>query len=548
MSSIRKRTSTKEDNNSTSPKPSKEKSSSKKDSNLPLLKEVDSETETEPSEDDRGIPREHPFYKKTDAQIKEIQERRMELEIKKMQQDEKILSIIALVLSIIAIFIGILVTKKINIFNNLKKPFSCDLWKRYSLPYTYSLSEYDKHVKFCHNYGKIYPNECECKALNQPKYHEIKQIPKNYKKLAPILIITSCRPKYLYRTLSSLETVYYAYDHDIIVSTDCEDETILEEINAVVSIFQYKSYKRLFYVKLYNQKHIKNCKNKITHHYHLAIDYLLNIVFPKAIYFIVFEDDLRFGSDVLHYFYAHKDLLFKENPENDNSAKPTVWSISAWNDHGYLHSSENPKQVYRVDGFPGLGWMARADIFRNELLPKWPLHKESDWDMWLRTDSTRESRVSIIPDISRTFHFGETGVNMNPNWHDAYYLRKKLYNHNNPKKLIDWHSEGNPPGISRLSKQIYEEELTNQIKNSLKMVEYDICHEENFMNPVDSTRSYVIKVSEQTSKKDALKYLKCLKLWDLDFRGLYQGVLRIYYKKVPLIVVFCNVNVRFCAF
>ena len=90
MSSIRKRTSTKEDNNnSTSPKPSKEKSSSKKDSNLPLLKEVDSETDTEPSEDDRGIPREHPFYKKTDAQIKEIQERRMELEIKKMQHTGK---------------------------------------------------------------------------------------------------------------------------------------------------------------------------------------------------------------------------------------------------------------------------------------------------------------------------------------------------------------------------------------------------------------------------------------------------------------------------
>lgn len=33
--------------------------------------------------------------------------------------------------------------------------------------------------------------------------------------------------------------------------------------------------------------------------------------------------------------------------------------------------------------------------------------------MWMRTDDIRKDRECIIPDVSRTFHFGSSGLNVN---------------------------------------------------------------------------------------------------------------------------------------
>ena len=41
--------------------------------------------------------------------------------------------------------------------------------------------------------------------------------------------------------------------------------------------------------------------------------------------------------------------------------------------------------------------------------------------MWMRLDVIRKGRECIIPDISRTFHFGASGLNMNPYFHDRYF-------------------------------------------------------------------------------------------------------------------------------
>jgi len=313
------------------------------------------------------------------------------------------------------------------------------------------------------------------------------------------------------------------------------------ELNAIISIFQLKSYKRLLYLKLVKQTHFKKCKNKITHHYHMAIDYLLNVAFPNSIYFMVFEDDLIIAPDTINYFYAHTALLEKENPDNPNSEKSSIWCISAWNDHGYLHTSLINNLVYRVDGWPGLGWIAKASLFKKELLPKWPLHGGIDWDIWLRSNSVKNNRVCLVPDMPRTFHFGEHGKNMNPEWHEAYYMRKKIYNHQNSNKLISWQP------VNKLSKNTYELELEDSISKSIKLDENSIC-KENFHELIKNDKNYVIRVNEESNIDQVLPLFTCLKIWDLDIRGLYMGVLRIHYKERPLVVVFCNLNVRFCAF
>ena len=50
----------------------------------------------------------------------------------------------------------------------------------------------------------------------------------------------------------------------------------------------------------------------------------------------------------------------------------SLYCISAWNDHGYQHSSANASLLYRVETMPGLGWMMTSRLYKQQLEPAWP--------------------------------------------------------------------------------------------------------------------------------------------------------------------------------
>lgn len=75
---------------------------------------------------------------------------------------------------------------------------------------------------------------------------------------------------------------------------------------------------------------------------------------------------------------------------------------------------------------PGLGWMLKRSLYKNELEAKWPADKPWDWDMWMRMDQQRKGRECVIPDISRTFHFGARGINMNDYFQKLYFSKHSL--------------------------------------------------------------------------------------------------------------------------
>lgn len=39
---------------------------------------------------------------------------------------------------------------------------------------------------------------------------------------------------------------------------------------------------------------------------------------------------------------------------------------------GYEHTAEDPSLLYRVETMPGLGWVLRKSLYKDELEPKWP--------------------------------------------------------------------------------------------------------------------------------------------------------------------------------
>ncbi len=101
---------------------------------------------------------------------------------------------------------------------------------------------------------------------------------------------------------------------------------------------------------------------RITQHYRASLTATFNI-FPSARHAIVLEEDLDVSPDFFSFFSQTLRLL-----EED----PTLYCVSAWNDQGYEHTSSDPARLYRVETMPGLGWILKRSLYKEELEPKWP--------------------------------------------------------------------------------------------------------------------------------------------------------------------------------
>ena len=56
--------------------------------------------------------------------------------------------------------------------------------------------------------------------------------------------------------------------------------------------------------------------------------------------------------------------------------------------------------------------------------------------MWMRLDEIRKGRECIVPDVSRTYHFGSSGLNMNSYFQDVYF-KKHAFNTEKDIELKD---------------------------------------------------------------------------------------------------------------
>ena len=86
-------------------------------------------------------------------------------------------------------------------------------------------------------------------------------------------------------------------------------------------------------------------------------------IYPDANYAIVLEEDLDVSPDFFTFFGQTLRLL-----DEDSS----VYCVSAWNDQGYEHTSGDPSKLLRVETMPGLGWILKKSLYKEELEPKWP--------------------------------------------------------------------------------------------------------------------------------------------------------------------------------
>ena len=96
----------------------------------------------------------------------------------------------------------------------------------------------------------------------------------------------------------------------------------------------------------------------------------------------------------------------------------------------------------------------KRKMYKEELEPKWPTpDKFWDWDMWMRLPENRLERECIIPDISRTYHFGSKGLNMHPYFQEMYFKKHALNTETNVRFDVE-----------KVKKENYEKEIERLLR------------------------------------------------------------------------------------
>ncbi|MBN3315614.1 PMGT1 acetylglucosaminyltransferase, partial [Atractosteus spatula] len=350
-------------------------------------------------------------------------------------------------------------------------------------------------------YGSI----CSCK---DPAPIEFNPDPLQDNKVydVPVAVIAGNRPNYLYRMLRSLLSAHGVNPQMITVFID----GYYEEPMDVVDLFGLKGVQ-------HTPISIKNAR--VSQHYKASLTATFNL-HPDANFAIVLEEDLDISIDFFSFLSQTIHLL-----DEDES----LYCISAWNDQGYEHTAEDPSLLYRVESMPGLGWVLKKSLYKDELEPKWPTpEKLWDWDMWMRMPEQRKSRECIIPDVSRSYHFGIIGLNMNGYFHEVYFKKHKFNTVPNVQLK----------NVDSLKKDAYEMEI-QRLLGEAELLDHskDPC-EDSFI-PDTEGKTYVmyIKMEEETDTATWTELAKCLHVWDLDVRGNHRGMWRLFRKKNHVLVI-----------
>ncbi|KAF0295408.1 Protein O-linked-mannose beta-1,2-N-acetylglucosaminyltransferase 1 [Amphibalanus amphitrite] len=324
----------------------------------------------------------------------------------------------------------------------------------------------------------------------------------------PVLVIASNRPHYLYRSLRSLLSAPGADPTMVTVFIDGYFDEPLKVA-------------RLFGLRGIQHTPIATRSARVSQHYKAALTSTFNL-YPSARYAILIEEDLDVSPDFYSFFNQTLHLL-----DEDRS----LFCVSAWNDQGYEHTAEDVSQLYRVETMPGLGWALRRDLYKDELEPFWPTpDKMWDWDMWMRMPYVRKGRECVIPDVSRTYHFGSTGINMNSYFQENYF-KKHAFNVLPDVRLRD---------VNKLKKENYEKEVISLLKSAKILNTTRSPCDRDFIpagGNSKTARVLFIKMKREKDTKTWLKVAKCLKVWDLDARGYHRGLWRLHLNGAPLLVV-----------
>lgn len=212
----------------------------------------------------------------------------------------------------------------------------------------------------------------------------------------PVVVFTYNRPDTLKTSLEMLDRVMPEQGFHLYVSQDGHDTAAVGQV--VERFIQEHPRRKVihFIHKRDDSGATIDEKEKgwqpyyaIAHHYKFAIDRIFASKEYKYERIIILEDDLAVADDFFSLMKATAPLFDKD---------ATLYCVSGFNDNGKPAHVADPRQLYRSDFFPGLGWMTSRAVWE-ELSAIWP---KGFWDDWMRQPDKRKARVCIRPEVPRS--------------------------------------------------------------------------------------------------------------------------------------------------
>ncbi|XP_069979049.1 protein O-linked-mannose beta-1,2-N-acetylglucosaminyltransferase 1 [Penaeus vannamei] len=362
---------------------------------------------------------------------------------------------------------------------------------------------------FCERY-EGYGSLCNCSAP-QDLHRRVPLAMDGVETGIPTVIVASTRPILLNRCLRHLMSAAGSDPQLILVVADGSSDGSLDEVRDLAALYGVK-YKA-------HDAGGSNVTVRIQRHYKFSFTSAFE-TFPWTRKVIVLEEDLRVSPDFFSYFGQLAPVLDRD---------PTLYCASAWNDLSNSKSLGDPGVVMRSETMAGLGWLLKRDIY-DEVIEKWLRHDQyADWDMWMRLPAQQQGRECLVPEVSRTFHFGLSGAHLTAYFQFTYFS-KLPFNQVSNVRLKD---------LDRMGPESYDRMLKELILGAkhLKGEETNPC--DSNLLPLNATMPHVLwfKMNEPIDNYTYTGIIKCLKLWDLDTRGHHKAVWRLKVQGTPLMLV-----------
>ncbi|XP_071519752.1 protein O-linked-mannose beta-1,2-N-acetylglucosaminyltransferase 1-like isoform X2 [Panulirus ornatus] len=254
-----------------------------------------------------------------------------------------------------------------------------------------------------------------------------------------------------------------------------------------------------------------------------AIRYVLD-KYQDADFVIVLEEDISVSPD----FFVSASLL-----QHDAS----LHCASAHNDLSYPHTSHDPRAVLRAESYTNYGWMVRREFAR---VMAWELarqeEEEYDWDVYTY-HFLRDGRECVIPEVSRSHHFGDAGSHISQFTVRLYFSDKNF--NQDPNATVE--------GIERLEQATYEAHITSLLQRArfINVSQTNPCEDDYF--------SYRFTVDEDDilvlffHVEEDIRYFRfnnewialasCLGTFALESREGHHGLYRLRYGPAHLLLV-----------
>ncbi|CAH0776680.1 unnamed protein product [Bemisia tabaci] len=251
----------------------------------------------------------------------------------------------------------------------------------------------------------------------------------------------------------------------------------------------------------------------------MALDLAHNF-YPQKKYIIIIESELILSPDFL--FFMAQVLPVMEGDES-------IIGISAWNPYGYENLSSKKHEAYRVEYFPGLGFLMSMRIYTDYLRGNFSCCFERNFIGWSSTLKSLPG-YTIIPDVSRVLRRP-----IAPSAASDEYQKMFTFQRETNVDVDAWIDHPH-----KLKSHQYFNEIVNKLLSSttIHLSEHDIsnCAREPNMAAINALRnfkgkSFVINYNETSSPGfgTLVSLLNCFDIYSpKDHRpfNLYKGLFR----------------------